>query len=233
MIGVALSMSIFLYKSMRPVVASLSMNEEKVLKSAEYYRLKGCEHISVVRFDGALFFANASYLDEQVFKFRTDKPNLRYILLDARGINDVDASGEEALSLLVKRVRSAGLGFAMCGLKGQVINVMERTGLFDEIGRENLYADSRAAISALVKILHNGTDLPYEGCANCPLTQYLPIEEEAEKDEDRAADNGGSALEKMFAATAFAEHAEFETARELLKPKHLRHPRSEEQSAEE
>ncbi len=233
MIGVALSMSIFLYKSMRPVVASLSMNEEKVLKSAEYYRLKGCEHISVVRFDGALFFANASYLDEQVFKFRTDKPNLRYILLDARGINDIDASGEEALSLLVKRIRSAGLGFAMCGLKGQVINVMERTGLYDEIGRENLYADSRAAISALVKILHNGTDLPYQGCANCPLTQYLPIEEEAEKDEDRAADNGGSALEKMFAATAFAEHHEFETAMELLGPKNLRHPKSKEQSAVE
>ena len=51
MIGVALSMSIFLYKSMRPVVASLSMNEEKVLQSAEYYRLQGCRHISVVRFD--------------------------------------------------------------------------------------------------------------------------------------------------------------------------------------
>jgi anti-anti-sigma regulatory factor len=221
MIGVILSMSIFLYKSMRPVVASLSLNEEKVLKSADYYRLKGCEHISVVRFDGALFFANASYLDEQVLKFRTDRPNLRYILLDARGINDIDASGEEALSLLVKRVRSAGLGFAMCGLKGQVINVMERTGLYDEIGRENLYADSRAAISALVEILHNATDLPAGGCANCPLTQYLPLEEE----EYRAADSTGSALEKIFAATAFAEHHEFETVREILEPAGNRKPK--------
>lgn len=221
MVGVILSMSIFLYKSMRPVVASLSLNEEKVLKSADYYRLKGCEHISVVRFDGALFFANASYLDEQVLKFRTDRPHLRYILLDARGVNDMDASGEEALSLLVKRIRSAGLGFAMCGLKGQVINVMERTGLYDEIGRENLYADSRAAISALVEILHNATDLPAGGCANCPLTKYLPLEEE----EDRAADNAGSALEKIFAATAFAEHHEFETAREILGPGKDRQPK--------
>ncbi len=222
MIGVILSMSIFLYKSMRPIVASLSMNEEKVLKCSEYYRLKGCEHISVLRFDGALFFANASYLDEQVLKFRNDRPNLRYILLDARGINDIDASGEEALSLLVKRVRSAGLGFAMCGLKGQVINVMERTGLYDEIGRENLYADSRAAITALVEILHNATDLPAEGCANCPLTQYLPLEEEVEEEEYRVADNGGSMLEKMFAATAFAEHREFDTVQEILAPEKSR-----------
>lgn len=176
MVGVALSMTVFLYKSMRPVVASLSMNEEKVLQSAEHFRLKGCRHISVVRFDGALFFANASYLDEQVLKFRNDQPDLRYILLDARGINDMDASGEEALEMLVKRVRSAGLGFAMCGIKGQVISVMERTGLLAKIGEDEIFADSRSAVAALVDKVHTNTDLPEKGCKSCPLTQYIPAE---------------------------------------------------------
>lgn len=176
MVGVALSMTVFLYKSMRPVVASLSLSEEKVLKSADYYRLKGCRHISVVRFDGALFFANASYLDEQVLKFRNEQPDLRYILLDARGINDMDASGEEALEMLVKRVRSAGMGFAMCGLKGQVIDVMQRTGLYDEIGEQHLFPDSKFAVAALIDRIHKGTDLPEAGCGNCPLQQYIPQE---------------------------------------------------------
>lgn len=174
MVGVALSMTVFLYKSMRPVVASLSLNEENVLKSAEYYRLKGCRHIAVVRFDGALFFANASYLDEQVAKFRNERPDLRYILLDARGINDMDASGEEALEMLCKRIRGAGLGFAICGVKGQVMAVMERTGLIDEIGMEHIYADSKTAVAALVDIVHNSSDLPKGSCRDCPLTQYLP-----------------------------------------------------------
>ncbi len=177
MVGVALSMSVFLYKSMRPVVASLSLSKENVLKSAEYYRLRGCRHISVVRFDGALFFANASYLDEQVAKFRTEQPDLRYILLDARGINDMDASGEEALEMLYKRIKSAGIGFAMCGLKGQVISVMERTGLYDKIGQEDIYADSRQAVQALTKKIHTNTDLPEQGCDDCPLTKYLPSAE--------------------------------------------------------
>ncbi len=174
MVGVALSMSFFLYKSMRPVVARLSLGEEKVLKCSEHYRLKGCRHISVVRFDGALFFANASYLDEQVLKFRNEQPDLRYILLDARGINDMDASGEEALEMLVKRVRSGGLGFAMCGLKGQVLNVMERTGLLAKIGEDEIFADSRAAVAALIDKVHTNTDLPQKGCNNCPLTKYIP-----------------------------------------------------------
>ena len=177
MVGVALSMTVFLYKSMRPVVARLSLGKENVLKNADYYRLRGCRHISVVRFDGALFFANASYLDEQVAKFRSDEPELRYILLDARGINDMDASGEEALEMLYKRLKSAGVGFAICGLKDQVIRVMERTGLYDKIGPEEIYADSAAAVKALVKKIHTNTDLPNTGCNDCPLTKYLPMAE--------------------------------------------------------
>lgn len=174
MVGFFLSMGVFLYKSMRPVVAELSMNEDKILKSAEHYRLKGCRHISVVRFDGALFFANASYLDEQVTKFRTEHPDLRYILLDARGINDIDASGEEALAMLVERVRAAGLGFAMSGVKGQVMAVMERTGLLHKIGMENLYPDTKSAVTDIVTRIHTNTDLPEKGCPDCPLTQYIP-----------------------------------------------------------
>ncbi len=174
MVGVALSMAVFLYKSMRPVVASLSRDEENVLTSAEHFRLKGCKHVSVVRFDGALFFANASYLDEQVAKFRTEQPDLRYILLDAKGINDMDASGEEALELLVERIRSAGLGFAMCGVKGQVVVVMKRTGLWNKIGTEHFYADTEAAVKAILDVIHNDTDLPKDGCKNCPLTKYIP-----------------------------------------------------------
>ncbi|MBU0943148.1 MAG: SulP family inorganic anion transporter [Proteobacteria bacterium] len=174
MVGFVLSMGVFLYKSMRPVVAELSMSEDKVLKSSEYYRLKGCRHISVVRFDGALFFANASYLDEQVAKFRSERPELRYILLDAKGINEMDASGEEALAMIVDRLRAAGLGFAMCGVKGQVMAVMERTHLIDKIGMENLYPDTSSAVADIITKIHTDSDLPTEGCHNCPLTKYIP-----------------------------------------------------------
>lgn len=174
MVGVGLSMAVFLYKSMRPVVASLSMNEDKILKDAGHYRLKGCRHISVVRFDGALFFANASYLDEQVAKFRNDQPDLRYILLNAKGINDMDASGEEALAMLVNSIRGAGLGFAISGIKGQVMAVMERTGLDKKIGAEFIYPNTTTALKAIIKEIHTNTDLHPDGCKACPLTKYIP-----------------------------------------------------------
>ncbi|WP_028581499.1 SulP family inorganic anion transporter [Desulfogranum japonicum] len=174
MVGVGLSMAVFLYRSMRPVVAKLSMYKDESLQSMEQYQLRGCRHIAVVRFDGALFFANASYLDEQILKFRSDMPDLRYILLDARGINDIDASGEEELALIVDRMHSAGLGFAVCNAKGPILEVMERTHLLDKIGRENFYAETKDAVKDIVSKIHDNTDLPGEGCKSCPLTQYLP-----------------------------------------------------------
>jgi len=176
MVGVALSMGVFLYRSMRPVVAKLSMYKDASLQSMEHYRLRGCRHIAVVRFDGALFFANASYLDEQIIKFRTDMPDLRYILLDASGINDIDASGEEELSLIVARMQSAGLGFAVCNAKGPILEVLDRTHLFEKIGAENFYPTTKDAVTDIISKVHDNTDLPSEGCKNCPLTQYIPSE---------------------------------------------------------
>ncbi|MDU9047832.1 MAG: SulP family inorganic anion transporter [Candidatus Electrothrix sp. Rat3] len=174
LVGFALSMGVFLYKSMRPVVAELALNEENVLKNSEHYRLKGCRHISVVRFDGALFFANASYLDEQVAKFRSEHPSLRAILLDARGINDMDASGEEALAMIVERLRAAGLSFAMSSVKGQVMAVMERTHLLDKIGMEHIYPDTKTAVASLTEEIHRDSLLPKDCCPDCPLTHFTP-----------------------------------------------------------
>ncbi|MFH7321044.1 SulP family inorganic anion transporter [Desulfurivibrio sp. D14AmB] len=185
MVGVVLSMGVFLYKSMRPEVATLSLHEDKVLKSAQYYRLQGCRHIAVIRFDGPLFFANASYLDEQVAKYREQRPDLRYIILEASGINDMDASGEEALALLVERLRAAGIGFAVSSAKGAVLAVLERTHLLNKIGWENFYPDSKSAVENLVHKIHQHSDLPEGGCKSCPLTQYLPLEGGKDRDNRR------------------------------------------------
>ncbi len=184
MIGVGLSLLVFFYKAMRPTVVTLSMNEARVLGASEYFRLKGCRHISVIRFDGPLFFTNAAYLDEQLTKYRSTCPDLRYILLDARGINDMDASGEEVLKMICEQVRSGGLGFAMCGAKFPVLRVMERTGLLDLIGKEFMFPDSRAAVLDLTSRVHNDPTVKSESCNNCPLLQYIPeTEEKFDKEE--------------------------------------------------
>ena len=111
MIGVVLSLLVFLYKSMRPKLASLSRHEDQSLRCALTHGLKECKYIAMVRFEGPLFFANASYLEDQIMELMRTKKHLRHIIIVSNGINDMDASGEEALSLIGGQSQECRCGY--------------------------------------------------------------------------------------------------------------------------
>ncbi len=172
MIGVVLSLMVFLYKSMRPRVARLSMHPDCSLRDAEHFELAECAHVAVVRFDGPLFFANASYLEDQVNERIRNMPGLKHILVVANGINDIDASGEDALSLIVDRVRSAGYDISFSGLKENVIQAMGRTHLLAKIGEDHVYPLASVAIGAIHEAAHLDSEEK-----SCPLLTVCPLEE--------------------------------------------------------
>ena len=59
---------------MRPNVVDLSLGSDFALHDAVSFGLQECRYIDVVRFDGPLFFANASYLEDQIrLRRRTKK----------------------------------------------------------------------------------------------------------------------------------------------------------------
>jgi len=127
----------------------------------------------MVRFDGPLFFANATYLEDQIAKVRQSMPKLKHILIEASGMDDMDATGEEALSLIVDRIRSAGYEISFTGLKKNVLDVMERTFLYEKIGREHIFPTQDVAIESIYKQAHRATEEK-----ECPLTRFCPISSE-------------------------------------------------------
>jgi MFS superfamily sulfate permease-like transporter len=149
MIGVVLSLVVFLYKSMRPTVVSLARADDEALRCVSTHGLKECEHVAMVRFDGPLFFANSSYLEDKMMEIMRAKPSLRHIILVSNGINDIDASGEETLSLLVDRVRSAGVDISMSGVNEAVMSVLRRTHLPEKIGVDHIFPTMEKAIAAV------------------------------------------------------------------------------------
>jgi len=169
-IGVGLSLVAFLYKSMRPKVVDLSLGLDMALHDSVSFGLKECRYIDVVRFDGPLFFANASYLEEQIRHRRRSKKHLKHIIIAAGGINDIDASGEEALSLTVDRVRSAGIDISFTGVNESVMTVIKRTHLLAKIGEDHIYTSMKKAINAIHEKTHKGGSEE-----NCPLTTVCAI----------------------------------------------------------
>ena len=164
MIGVILSLGVFLYKSMRPTIASLCRDQDNTHRECGMRALKECDYLAVVRFDGPLFFANASYLDERIAQIRQSKPKLRHILIVANGISELDASGEEALSLLSDRLRSAGIEMSLSGVNESVMKVLRRTHLLEKIGKDHFYPTSSRAIILVHQRVHKDSEQPV-----CPL----------------------------------------------------------------
>ena len=163
-IGVGLSLFVFLYNSMRPNVASLSLSSDHRLHDAMVYGLKECRYIDVVRFDGPLFFANSSYLEDQIAKHRLNKKKLKHIILVCNGINDIDASGLETLSLVVDRIRSAGIDISLSGPNEAVMEVLERAHVLAKIGTDHIYANMDESIRAVHAKTHKGGEE-----LTCPL----------------------------------------------------------------
>jgi len=164
MIGVVLSLMVFLYKSMRPKVAFLSRSEDEELRCVATHGLQECPYVTLVRFDGPLFFANASYLEDTITEIIRSKEGLNHILVVANGINDIDSSGEETLSLLVDRVRSNGIDISISGVNESVLEVFDRTHFLAKIGEDHLFPTMEKAIIGIHESAHANDQE-----ADCPL----------------------------------------------------------------
>ncbi|MCU0597635.1 MAG: SulP family inorganic anion transporter [Desulfobacterales bacterium] len=164
MVGVVLSLSVFIYKRMRPSVVSLSRAEDQALRCARVHQLKECKYIAMIRFDGPLFFANASYLEDKIMEIMQEKKELKHIVIVSNGINDIDASGEETLSLLVDRVRSAGVDISLSGVNEAVMSVFKRTHFPEKIGEHHIFPTMEKAIESIYEDAHRDKE---EGL--CPL----------------------------------------------------------------
>ena len=173
MVGVLLSLMLFLYRSMAPRVAVLSRDPDGTLRDAEVRKLETCRNISLIRFDGSLYFANTGYFEDKILERVALKPDLQFVIIDAEGINEIDATGEEMLSQLIERLKEAGVELLVARAKKQLWDAFDRTGLMDILGREHMFALRTQAFKyAWDKLGDNHAE-------TCPLRVAKPVEAEA------------------------------------------------------
>lgn len=166
--GVALSLGAYLYRTMKPAIAELSLHPDGSLRDVKRHELAQCKHIAVIRFNGPLNFANTSYLEEEILGRVADLALLKHVLIVSHGINEIDASGEEMLSHIVERLREARYEVSFSGLNDHVLDVMKRTHLYEKIGEDHIFPTQAMAIVGIHEKSHLNSEEK-----ECPLLKVV------------------------------------------------------------
>jgi len=151
MAGAGLALILYLYRTMKPRVAILGRHADGTLRDVKVHNLPTSEYVVAIRFDGSLYFANVSFFEDAILEAAATHPKAKHILVVGEGINQLDASGEEVIHHLVERLRSNGVTLLFSGLKKQVLDIMENTGLRQTIGHENIFANEDMALDAIAR----------------------------------------------------------------------------------
>lgn len=102
----------------------------------------------VFRFDAPLVFANARTFRERIMAFADDTPELRWILIAAEPITDVDTTAADMLEDLDEMLNARGISLVFAEMKDPVREKIERYGLTRTIDPAHFYPTVGAAVDA-------------------------------------------------------------------------------------
>lgn len=154
LIGVLFTLLAFIRRTAYPRIAELGYVEEKdaFLGLESFPRAKTIPGALVVRFDARLYFANVPFLEEWLLKRVAERPDLRWIFIDCRGVNDIDVTAIEGLEDLVSGYRSRGIEIIFTHMKLPVREQLEKAGWDERFGGgDHLYhyQTTREAVRAV------------------------------------------------------------------------------------
>lgn len=151
-VGVILSALLFVIAAVRPRAEIQGVMPDGSIAGAVSHDLPQIgESFVVVRFDASLAFMNVAHFGDVVTNALSNSPRARAVLVLGNGINAIDASGVEKVRSLAEGFREAGSALMFSGLKMQVLDRMEKAGLVDLIGRENIFPNKKTALRTLLQ----------------------------------------------------------------------------------
>ena len=164
--GVLLSLGLYVYRTMRPSISILARHSDGTFRDAIVHILKVCPKISIVCFRGPLFFANTGYFQAQILERVASHPELRFIIVDAVAINEIDATGEEMLHQLARDLVGLNIEFLFTRVPTPVMDTFKRSGFANPEWDDHFFRNRNDALEYAWSALREQDDFecPVEGC---------------------------------------------------------------------
>ncbi len=148
-IGVILSLGWLVYIAANPNIPVLGRKPNtQVFRSLHNYpESETYPGLLIVRFDAGLFFATSDALDDRLRELAQDAdPRYHTVVLSFEGVDFIDSQGTDKISELLDLTRAYGAELRLARVKPNVIAMLRRDGVIDELGEDNLYGNVYNAV---------------------------------------------------------------------------------------
>jgi SulP family sulfate permease len=135
LMGVGLSLLLFLWRTSRPHVAVVGqVPGSEHFRNIERFAVVESPSVLSLRVDESLYFPNARFLEERIGELIAARPQVRHLVLMCPGVNLIDASALESLEAIVERLHAAGVQLHLSEVKGPVMDQLRRSDFLEHFG---------------------------------------------------------------------------------------------------
>jgi SulP family sulfate permease len=166
LVGIVASTLVVLHRLSRPNVAELGL-----IPGTHFFRdlerfeeAENIRGVLVLRVDAAFSFFNAAWFRDHLLDRSDDGTDadsaVQAVVIEARGINDLDTTALDALHELVGTLHARGIQFHFAGLKGRVRDVLAHSPVAAELTDDRFHLSSHHAVRHILGVWdrEHGTD---------------------------------------------------------------------------
>jgi sulfate permease, SulP family len=150
-IGVVLSVIVFVYRASRPVFSVLGSHPDVPGAYEDlnrHKRARPLDGVLIVRPDAPLFYANAQPLRDTVSHLaRSADPPVHVLILDLDGTDELDITSAEALGKLLADLDTARVRVGLAHVHAVTARMLDRSGITGKPGAVATFPDLGSAVS--------------------------------------------------------------------------------------
>lgn len=154
MVGVVVSLVVFLKDSARPLVAvgaPTLKNGRRAFGNAETLNLPECPQIRMMRIEGPIFFASIEHIEREFDRLEARADTRQSRVLSLKGVNKIDLTGADFLIDRARKARAQGRDLHLIASAAPTLRTLKRLGVTRAVGGENIHAHKTEAIAEAVR----------------------------------------------------------------------------------
>ncbi|NWF53737.1 MAG: solute carrier family 26 protein [Syntrophaceae bacterium] len=151
LLGVALSLVVFIRRSAYPQVVELGyLEQEGVFRNLlRYPQARVYPEVLLLRIDSSLYFANLEFIKDSLQRKLDERPGVRRVIIDLSSVNDIDAPAIDALEEIMRKYEDRGIRFFFAGMKGPVRDLVAHAGWEEKYREAFQYPSLQSALKSI------------------------------------------------------------------------------------